>query len=73
LLGRLADEAVAQGRHPGLADIAIAALAQHGGHTLLTRNLRHFEPLGVACVDPIAQFKSPWASPSSPSGPRPSG
>lgn len=54
LLGRLADEAVAQGRHPGFAEIAIAALAQHGGHTLLTRNLRHFEPLGIACVDPIA-------------------
>jgi predicted nucleic acid-binding protein len=40
-------------RHPGFADVAIAALAQHAGLLLLTRNLKHFEPLGVACADPL--------------------
>lgn len=52
--GRISDEAIAKGRHPGFADVAIAALAQHAGHLLLTRNLKHFQPLGVACADPMA-------------------
>lgn len=51
--GRISDEAVAKGRHPGFADVAIAALAQRAGHLLLTRNLKHFEPLGVACANPM--------------------
>jgi hypothetical protein len=44
---------MAQGRHPGFADVAIAALAQNAGLLLLTCNLKHFEPLGVACADPL--------------------
>lgn len=53
LAGQMADAAVAQGCHPGFADVAIAALAQHADLLLLTRNLKHFQPLGVACVDPL--------------------
>lgn len=53
LAGRISDQAIAQGRHPGFADVAIAALAQQAGHLLLTRNLKHFLPLGVACADPL--------------------
>ena len=53
LAGQISDAAIAQGRHPGFADVAIAALAQNAGLLLLTRNLKHFEPLGVACVDPL--------------------
>lgn len=53
LAGQMSDEAQAQGRHPGFADVAIAAIAQHAGLLLLTRNLKHFQPLGVACVDPL--------------------
>ena len=53
LAGQISDAALAQGRHPGFADVAIAALAQHAGLLLLTRNLKHFEPLGVACADPL--------------------
>lgn len=53
LAGRLSDEAVAIGRHPGFADVAIAAMAQHAGLLLLTCNLKHFEPLGVACTNPL--------------------
>lgn len=51
--GQLSDAAIAVGRHPGFADVAIAALAQHAGLVLLTCNLKHFQPLGVACVDPL--------------------
>jgi len=60
LAGQLSDQALAQGIHPGFADVAIAALARHAGHLLLTRNLRHFQSLGVACVDPLAQPARLW-------------
>lgn len=53
LAGEISDAAIAQGRHPGFADVAIAALAQNAGLLLLTRNVKHFEPLGVACADPL--------------------
>ncbi|WP_245447402.1 PIN domain-containing protein [Methylobacterium sp. 17Sr1-1] len=49
--GTLGDSAVGIGRHPGFADIAIAATAKVHGLVLVTENLRHFEPLqafGVA-------------------------
>jgi hypothetical protein len=52
LAGQLSDVASARGRHPGFADVAIAAMAQNAGLLLLTCNLKHFEPLGVACADP---------------------
>lgn len=52
LAGQISDAAMAQGCHPGFADVAIAALAQGAGLLLLTCNLKHFEPLGVACADP---------------------
>lgn len=51
--GILSDQARAQGQAPGFADIAIAATAKHHGLTILTRNLRHFEPLGVPSIDPF--------------------
>ena len=53
VLGRLSDHARAQGHSPGFADLAIAATAQIRGYMVLTRNLRHFRPLGVACHDPF--------------------
>jgi toxin FitB len=56
LAGQISDAAMAQGRHPGFADVAIAALAQHADLVLLTCNLKHFEPLGVACFDPLVQL-----------------
>ena len=42
----------AAGQSPGFADIAIAATAGTRNLTILTRNLRHFTPLGVAVMDP---------------------
>jgi hypothetical protein len=53
LAGQLSDAAMAKGCHPGFANVAIAALAQHAGLLLLNCNLKHFEPLGVACADPL--------------------
>lgn len=54
LAGELSDVARARGRQPGFADIAIAATAQSHRLTILSRNLKHFEPLGVAVLDPFA-------------------
>ncbi len=53
LAGQLSEDAIARGCHPGFADVAIAALAQHAGLLLLTCNLKHFQPLGIRCVDPL--------------------
>lgn len=53
LAGQISDAAIAQGCHPGFADVAIAALAQNAGLLLLTCNLKHFQPMGVACADPL--------------------
>ena len=58
LAGQISDAAIAQGCHPGFADVAIAALAQNEGLLLLTCNLKHFQPLGVACADPLIALPS---------------
>ena len=54
IAGRLSDRARSQGHAPGFADIVIAATAYHHGLTILSRNLKHFEPLDVAVLDPFA-------------------
>lgn len=38
--------------HAPLDDALIAAVAQAGEMTVVTRNVRHFEPLGVAVLNP---------------------
>jgi toxin FitB len=38
--------------HAPLDDALIAAVAHVAGMTVATRNIRHFEPLGVACLNP---------------------
>lgn len=48
----------ARGHQPGFEDIAIAATAQVHGFTVLTRNVRHFEPLGVRVADPFQELPS---------------
>jgi predicted nucleic acid-binding protein len=55
IAGGLSDLARRQGRPPGLADVIVAATAKRRALTILTRNLRHFSPLGVPAHDP---FKS---------------
>lgn len=53
IAGALSDRAWAAGRHPGFADVAIAATAIAHDLILLTRNGKRFEPLGVAFADPV--------------------
>jgi hypothetical protein len=54
IAGAMADRARGQGHAPGFADIIVAATARCHGLTILSRNLRHFEPLGVAILNPFA-------------------
>jgi len=54
--GALSDRARGLGWTPGLADIIIAATAAGRGLVILTRNLRHFGPLGVPAHDPFASL-----------------
>jgi predicted nucleic acid-binding protein len=51
--GRLSDDARGKGHAPGFADAAIAATARVHELIVLTRNLRHFEPLDVEAWDPF--------------------
>jgi len=51
--GQMSDAARAQGRNPGFADVAIAATARAHDLSILTVNVRHFEPLGVPVSDPF--------------------
>jgi toxin FitB len=53
IAGGMSDLARARGHAPGFADIAIAATARRHELTILTRNERHFAPLGVAVIDPF--------------------
>lgn len=53
IAGRLSDQARAKGHTPGFADLAIAATAAARRFTVLTGNVRHFAPLGVAVHNPF--------------------
>ena len=59
IAGALTDRARAAGHAPGFADIAIAATAVNRDPTVLTRNLRHFEPLAVPARDPFRGLPPP--------------
>lgn len=48
--GRLSDATLARGRHPGFADIAIAATARSRNLVVITENLRHLEPMEVEFI-----------------------
>jgi toxin FitB len=53
IAGALADRARRLGQAPGFADIIVAATACQHQLTILSRNLTHFEPLGVPVLDPF--------------------
>jgi predicted nucleic acid-binding protein len=53
IAGRLSDRARGRGHAPGFADIIIAATARQHSLTILSRNFRNFEPLGVPVLDPF--------------------
>lgn len=54
--GELEARAIAAGFNSGASDAMIAGTAHHHGLVLVTRNVRHFEPFGVAAtgVDGVA-------------------
>lgn len=56
IAGGLSDMATAIGRHPGFADVAIAATAVAHDLTIVTRNGKHFAPLEVNFVDPLEKL-----------------
>lgn len=56
LAGELSDLARGQGHAPGFADVIIAATARLHALTVLSRNVRHFEPLGVPVLDPFKEL-----------------
>ena len=58
IAGALADLARSRGHSPGFADIAIAATARQHDLTVLSRNERHFAPMGVTVVDPFQKLPS---------------
>lgn len=58
-LGALSDPARSVGASPGLADLAIAATAMSRGYTVLTRNIRHFQDMPIACHDPFESLPRP--------------
>jgi toxin FitB len=53
MAGTLSDRARGKGHSPGFPDLAIAATAVTRRLTVLTGNLRHFTPLGVAAHNPL--------------------
>ena len=53
MAGTLSDLARSKGQSPGFPDLAIAATAAARQLTVLTGNLRHFTPLGVAAHNPL--------------------
>ena len=57
IAGALEDNAERRGCSPGLADVIIAATARAYDLTVVTENLRHFEPLDVRLDFPVA-FRS---------------
>ena len=56
MAGTLSDRARSKGQSPGFPDLAIAATAVTHQLTVLTGNLRHFTPLGVAAHNPLVSL-----------------
>jgi predicted nucleic acid-binding protein len=56
IAGAMSDRARGLGQAPRLADIIIAATARHRGLKILSRNVRHLQPLGVTVIDPFVKL-----------------
>ena len=56
--GVLMDMARAKGHSPGFPDLAIASVASSRNLTLLTRNIKDFEPLALDVVNPFEKLPS---------------
>ncbi len=56
IAGALSDRARSRGHTAGFADLAIGAIANCHALTILTGNLKHYAPLGVAAHDPLREL-----------------
>lgn len=56
IAGALSDRARSRGHTAAFADLAIAAIAKHHDLTILSRNLKHYAPLGAIALDPVAEL-----------------
>jgi toxin FitB len=54
--GELSDLARSKGLAPGFADIVIGATARTRQLTILSRNIRHFAPLGILTLNPFQEL-----------------
>ena len=66
LTGFLSDNARGKGHAPSFADVAIAATARVHDLMVLTRNLRHFDPLEAQVWDPFVALPPDRGEGSSP-------
>lgn len=66
--GALSDLARGRGHDAGFADLAIAATARHHGCLVLTRNLRHFQVIGVPAHNPFPSLPIDGEAGSLPAG-----
>ncbi|WP_230534443.1 PIN domain-containing protein [Microvirga roseola] len=53
MTGKVLDKAKGRGHSPGFADAAVAATAWVHGYTVLTANVKHFQPFGVKIINPF--------------------
>jgi toxin FitB len=56
IAGALSDLARSKGLAPGFADIVIGATARVHQLIILTRNVRHFAPLGIPTINPFREL-----------------
>lgn len=56
IAGVLSDRARGAGHTAGFADLAIGAIARQHHLTILTRNIKHYLPLGLVALDPVAEL-----------------
>lgn len=52
MAGRLEAKAISAGYNPGMADATVAGIAMRHKLVVVTRNIRHFLPLGVQALAP---------------------
>ncbi len=56
IAGALSHRARGVGHTVGFADLAIGAIARRHDLTILTRNLKHYTPLGLVARDPVTEL-----------------
>jgi predicted nucleic acid-binding protein len=62
LTGALLDRAIGAGHAPGFADAAIAGTAKLYGYVILTTNVRHFQVLDAAFLNPLRDLPGPGSA-----------